>query len=72
AHARVFATPRSVAEYQIVLGDASVQYRITPTFSADLGLRAGYQDFNNAVRFNELTQLTVYGGLSWVPLPARF
>ncbi|MBX3202442.1 MAG: hypothetical protein KF894_30230 [Labilithrix sp.] len=71
-HARVFATPRSVAEYQIVLGDASVQYRITPTFSADFGLRAGYQDFNNAVRFSELTQLTVYGGLSWVPLPARF
>lgn len=71
-HARVFATPRSVAEYKIVLGDASVQYRITPTFSADFGLRAGYQDFNNAVRFSELTQLTVYGGLSWVPLPARF
>ena len=71
-HARVFATPRSVAEYKIVLGDASVQYRITPTFSADFGLRAGYQDFNNAVRFSELMQLTVYGGLSWVPLPARF
>ncbi|MBX3203900.1 MAG: hypothetical protein KF764_02465 [Labilithrix sp.] len=72
SHARVLATPRSVAEYQIVLGDAGIQYRITPTFSVDAGLRAGYQDFNNAVRFNELTQLTVYGGLSWVPLPARF
>jgi hypothetical protein len=43
-----------------------------PTFSADLGARAGYQNFNNAVRFNELTQLTVYGGLTWAPLPARF
>jgi len=72
SQARVLATPRSVAEYQIVLADGGIQFRITPTFSADAGLRAGYQDFNNAVRFNELTQLTVYGGLSWVPLPARF
>jgi hypothetical protein len=70
--ARVLATPRSVAEYQIYLGESSVQYRLTQSFSADVGLRAGYQDFNNAVRFNELTQLTVFGGLSWVPLPARF
>lgn len=72
SQARVLATPRSVAEYQIVLADGGIQYRILPTFSADVGLRAGYQNFNNAVRFNELTQLTVYGGLSWVPLPARF
>jgi hypothetical protein len=72
SHARVLPTPRSVAEYRIFLGETGIQYRITPTFSADAGLRAGYQDFNNAVRFNELTQLTVYGGLSWVPLPARF
>ncbi len=72
SQARVLATPRSVAEYQIVLADGGIQYRITPTFSADLGARAGYQNFNNAVRFNELTQFTLYGGLSWNPLPARF
>ncbi len=72
SHARVLATPRSVAEYQIFLADGGIQYRILPTFSADAGIRAGYQDFNNAVRFNELTQLTIYGGLTWAPLPARF
>ena len=72
SQARVLATPRSVAEYQIVLVDGGVQYRILPTFSADIGMRAGYQNFNNAVRFNELTQLTIYGGLTWAPLPARF
>ena len=42
------------------------------SFSADAGVRVGYQNFNNAVRFNELTQLTVFGGLLWAPLPARF
>jgi hypothetical protein len=72
SQARVLATPRSIAKYQIVLGEAGLQFRITPTLSADAGVRAGYQDFNNAVRFNELTQLTVFGGISWVPLPARF
>ena len=72
SQARVLATPRSVAQYQIVLADGGIQYRITPTLSADVGLRAGYQDFNNAVRFNELTQLTAYGGVSWAPYPARF
>ena len=72
SHARVFGTPRSVAQYQIVLADGGIQYRITPTLSADVGLRAGYQDFNNAVRFNELTQLTAYGGVTWAPYPARF
>jgi hypothetical protein len=69
---RVINTPRSVAQYQIVLAETGVRYRLTPTISADAGLRAGYQDFNNAVRFNELTQLTVFGGLLWTPLPARF
>jgi hypothetical protein len=69
---RVFGTPHSVAEYQIVLAEGSMQYRIVPTFYADLGTRAGYQNFNNAVRFNELTQVTVFGGLTWAPMPARF
>ncbi len=72
SQARVLATPRSVAQYQIVLGEAGLLFHITPTISADAGVRAGYQDFNNAVRFNELTQLTVFGGLLVGPAPARF
>lgn len=72
SQARVINTPNSVAQYQIVLGETGVRYRLTPTLTADAGLRAGYQDFNNAVRFNELTQFTVYGGLLWTPLPAKF
>lgn len=72
AQARVINTPRSVAEYQIVFGEAGVRFRIAPTLSADAGMRLGYQNFNNAVRFNELSQVSVYGGLTWAPLPARF
>jgi hypothetical protein len=72
AHARVFNTPRSVAQYQIVLGEAGLRFRISPTVSADAGARVGWQDFNNAVRFNELTQVTFYGALTWAPLAARF
>jgi len=72
SQARVINTPRSVAEYQIVLAEGSVRFRLTPTFSADAGVRLGYQDFNNAVRFSELTQATLYAGLTWAPLPARF
>lgn len=69
---KVFNTPRSVAEFQIVLSEGAVRYRITPTFSLDAGMRYGYQDFNNAVRFSTVTQFTVFGGLLWQPLPARF
>lgn len=72
SQARVLSTPRSVAQYQIVLAETGILYRLLPTFSVEGGLRAGYQDFDNAVRFNELTQLTVFAGLSWIPLPARF
>jgi hypothetical protein len=72
SQARVINTPRSVAEYQIVLAEGSVRVRLSPTFSADGGVRLGYQSFNNAVRFNELTQATIYAGLLWAPLPARF
>lgn len=72
SQARVFNTPQSVAEYQIVLGEAGLTYRLTPTLSADAALRVGYQNFNNAVRFNELTQVTASGGITWAPLPARF
>ena len=70
--ARVFGTPQTVAEYQILQGEGGMRYRFTPTFSADIGLRYGYQDFNNAIRFNQITQATIYGGLLWAPLPARF
>lgn len=70
--AKVFNTPRSVAEYQLILGEGGIRYRFAPTFAADAGLRVGYQDFDNAVRFNQLTQVTVFGGLLWAPLPARF
>jgi hypothetical protein len=72
SQARVINTPRSVAEYQIVLSEGSIRVRLTPTFAADGGVRIGYQNFNNAVRFNELTQITMYAGLLWAPLPARF
>lgn len=67
SQARVVNTPRSVAQYQIVFGEAAVRYQIVPTFSADTGLRVGYQDFNNAIRFNELTQITVFVGLTYAP-----
>jgi hypothetical protein len=72
SQARVLATPRSVAEYQIVYTDDGVRHQFTPTLSGSIGARVGYQDFNNAVRFNELTAVTGYVGLLWAPLPARF
>jgi hypothetical protein len=70
--ARVFNTPRSVAKYSILQGEAGLRYAVGPTFSLDGGLRYGFQDFNNAIRTNQLTQATVFAGLSWQPLPARF
>lgn len=72
SHGRVLATPRSVAQYQIVLGEAGLTYRFTPTFSADAGVRVGHQTFDNAVRFSELTQVTGSAAITWAPLPARF
>jgi len=72
AQARVLATPRSVAEYQVVYSDLGIRYRFGQTFSFDIGTRLVYQDFNNAVRFNQLSQATAYAGLLWAPLPARF
>jgi hypothetical protein len=70
--ARVMNTPRSVAQYQILLTEAGLRFNLTPTFAADGGLRVGFQDFNNAVRFNQLTQATFFAGLTYAPLPARF
>jgi hypothetical protein len=72
AQARVINTPRSVAEYQIVFTDLGIRFRIAPTFYTDAGVRLGYQDFNNAIRFNELSQIQLYAALTWAPLPARF
>lgn len=70
--ARVFNTPRSVAKYQIIQTDVGARYALLPTFSVDGGLRYGFQDFSNAIRSSSITQTTVYAGLTWAPLPARF
>jgi len=69
---QVFNTPRSVAKYSIVLGEGGIRYRISPIFSVDTGVRYGYQDFDNAVRFSTTNQFTIFGGLFLAPLPARF
>jgi hypothetical protein len=70
--AKVFNTPRSVAEYELVLTEAGIRYRITPIVSVDAGMRYGHQSFNNAIRFSDVDQFTVFGGLFLAPLPARF
>lgn len=70
--ARVFNTPRSVAKYQILQAEVAVRYFIVPTFSIDGGLRYGNQEFDNAIRFNQITQATVFGGLTYSPYQARF
>lgn len=70
--AKVFNTPRSVAQYSTVQGEGSLRFNFTPTVSADAGVRYGVQDFSNAVRFNNITQVTVFAGLAWAPLPAKF
>ena len=72
AGGRVINTPRNVSKYTIFQGDVSARYALTPTWSVDGGLRYGYQDFSNAIRANQITQETVYAGLTWIPLPARF
>ena len=63
---------KAVPNYQIVEIEAGVRYAVAPTFSIDGGLRFGYQDFTNVVRASQVTQETVYAGLTWAPLPARF
>ena len=70
--AKVFNTPRSVAQYTLVQAETGVRYALLPTLSVDGGLRYGSQDFSNAIRENRVTQATVFAGVSWVPLPARF
>ncbi len=72
SNARVFNTPRSVARYQILQAEAGVRYAFAETFSADGGVRYGFQTFDNAIRFNTLTQATVFAGLTWEPRHARF
>ncbi len=70
--AKTLATPRSVAEYQIFQLDTGLRYNFTRSWSGDVGVRFGSQDFENAIRFNQTTQGQVYAGISWAPLPARF
>jgi hypothetical protein len=70
--AKVINTPRSVAQYTIVFTDMGIRFRFTPILAADAGVRLGYQDFNNAVRFNELDQITYYIGVGFTPPHARF
>lgn len=72
SYARVVNTPRSVAQYQIIFGEAGVKYQIVPQFSADMGVRVGYQDFDNAIRFNTLTQVIGYVGLTYTPTAYRW
>lgn len=62
----------TVAKYKIVEAEAGIRHGITPTFSIDGGVRIGYQDFSNAIRANQITQETVFAGLTWAPVPARF
>lgn len=70
--AKVVNTPASVAQYSIVQAESSVRYLIAPTFSIDGGVRFGVQSFDNAIRSNDMTQATIFAGLLWTPLPARF
>ncbi len=69
---RVVNTPRSIAKYSIVQAETGARYGLGPTVFLDGGLRYGSQEFDNAIRFNQLTQATVYAGFTWAPLPARF
>jgi hypothetical protein len=69
---KVFNTPRSIAKYSIVQAETGVRYGLGPTVFLDGGLRYGSQEFDNAIRFNQLTQATIYAGFTWAPLPARF
>ena len=64
-------TPRSIAKYSIVQAETGVRYGLGPTVFLDGGLRYGSQEFDNAIRFNQLTQATIYAGFTWAPLPAR-
>lgn len=70
--AKVVNTPESVAKYSLFQVESSLRYRIASTFSIDGGVRFGIQSFENAIRSNDMTQTTVFAGLLWTPLPARF
>jgi len=70
--AKVVNTPRSVAKYSIFQAETGIRYGLAPTVFLDGGLRYGSQEFDNAIRLNQLTQATIYAGFTWAPLPARF
>jgi hypothetical protein len=71
AAARVFGTPQSVATYETLQGETSLQYRFTRTFAADFGGRLQYQSFTNAVRISTIRQVAGFLTLTYSPLPAR-
>jgi hypothetical protein len=70
--AKVFNNPDSVSKYTFFSTEASVRYAFAPTWFVDGGVRYGYQDFANAIRFDNITQATFFAGVTWAPLPARF
>jgi len=70
--AKVFNTPNTVAKYSIVQAEGGLRYRFSPTFSADGGVRFGAQSIDNAIRYDKTTEVMVFAGLLWAPLPARF
>jgi hypothetical protein len=70
--AKVINTPRSVATYGLIQTEIGARYGLTTTLSVDGGLRYGSQDLSNAIRTNQITQATVFAGLSWVPIGLRF
>ncbi|MCL2777905.1 MAG: hypothetical protein FWD73_07865 [Polyangiaceae bacterium] len=70
--AKVYSALDSVAQYSIFQVEGGLRYRFSPTFSADGGVRFGTQNINNAIRYSQITQVTMFAGLTWAPLPARF
>jgi hypothetical protein len=70
--AKVLPDERTVAEYSIIQTETGLRYALAPTFNVNGGLRFGTQSFANAIRASDITQATVYAGVSWEPLPARW
>ena len=72
SYAQVVNTPQSVATYNILLAESALRYNLVETFNVELGVRFGYQNFDNAIRFNTLTQVTGFASLTWSPLAYRW
>ncbi len=69
--AHVLATDQSVATYNFFGAEGGVKVRLSPILTVDGGLRYGAQDFDNAIRFSQISQGTVFVGVAYQPLPAR-